>query len=214
MGRSTRKQALVTRGRILDSAERLFEKQGVSRTSLEDIAGAAGVTRGAIYGHFSSKGDLFVAMWERIRPPIDSLYDPGPGGEDDPLGQLRNLLVVMFRLVATRKQDQRVLNIMFHKCELTDDMDELARHSRQITDRDGKRRLALLRKAVRLGQLPQDLNIRRAETMFRAVMLGTLGSWTLAPDSFSLKREAGAMVDGYIDMLKLSPALRNRRTRS
>ena len=101
-----------------------------------------------------------------------------------------------------------MLNIMFHKCELTDDMNELARHSRQITDKDGRRRLALLRTAVKLGQLPKDLNIKRAEVMFRAVMLGTISNWTLAPNSFSLKREAEAIVDGYVDMLRLSPALR------
>lgn len=208
MGRSTRQQALVTRERILDTAELLFEKHGVSRTSLEDIAVAAGVTRGAIYGHFTSKGDLFVAMWQRIRPPVESLYDAGPREEIDPLGQLRDTLVATFKLVSTRKQDQRVLHIMFHKCELTDDMQELARHSRQITDRDGERRLALLRKAVRLGQLPKELNVKRAEVMFRAIMLGTISNWTLAPDSFSLKREAEAIVDGYIDMLRFSPALR------
>ena len=208
MGRSTRQQALLTRERILDTAERLFEKNGVSRTSLEDIAVAAGVTRGAIYGHFTSKGDLFVAMWERIRPPVDNVYDTGLQDKEDPLGQLRNTLVVMFKLVSTKKQDQRVLNIMFHKCELTDDMNELARHSRQITDKDGRRRLALLRTAVKLGQLPKDLNIKRAEVMFRAVMLGTISNWTLAPNSFSLKREAEAIVDGYVDMLRLSPALR------
>ena len=95
MGRSTRQQALLTRERILDTAERLFEKNGVSRTSLEDIAVAAGVTRGAIYGHFTSKGDLFVAMWERIRPPVDNVYDTGLQDKEDPLGQLRNTLAGM-----------------------------------------------------------------------------------------------------------------------
>lgn len=213
MGRSTRQQALVTRERILDTAELLFEKHGVSRTSLEDIAVAAGVTRGAIYGHFTSKGDLFVAMWQRIRPPVDRLNDIGSKDEIDPLGHLRNMLVVMFKLVSTKKQDQRVLHIMFHKCELTDDLDEVARHSRQITERDGRRRLTLLRKAVKLGQLPQELNIKRAEVMFRAIMLGTISNWTLAPDSFSLKREAEAIVDGYIDMLRFSPALRDKPRR-
>ena len=41
MARRTKEEALVTRSRILDSAERLFEERGVSRTSLHDIAQAA-----------------------------------------------------------------------------------------------------------------------------------------------------------------------------
>src|SRR5215468_10863238 len=65
MVRRTKEEALETRNRILDAAERIFEKRGVSRTSLQDIAEAAGVTRGAIYWHFKGKDELFAAMMER-----------------------------------------------------------------------------------------------------------------------------------------------------
>src|SRR3954470_16660398 len=65
MVRRTKEEALATRHSILDAAELLFEKRGVSRTSLQDIAEAAGVTRGAIYWHFQGKEDLFTAMMER-----------------------------------------------------------------------------------------------------------------------------------------------------
>ena len=43
----------------------LFLRQGVSRTSLHEIALEAGTTRGAIYWHFKDKADLFNAMLER-----------------------------------------------------------------------------------------------------------------------------------------------------
>ena len=49
MVRRTKEDALATRNRILDTAECVFERRGVSRTSLNEIALAAGVTRGAIY---------------------------------------------------------------------------------------------------------------------------------------------------------------------
>ena len=71
--RRTRQQARETRDHILDAAERLFAEQGVSRTSLEDIALRAGCTRGAIYGHFRNKGDLFVAMTNRVMLPMEML---------------------------------------------------------------------------------------------------------------------------------------------
>ncbi|KSB87046.1 hypothetical protein LFZ31_05135 [Salmonella enterica subsp. enterica serovar Newport str. S09097] len=45
-------------------ALRLFSQQGVSATSLAEIANAAGVTRGAIYWHFKNKSDLQVGSFK------------------------------------------------------------------------------------------------------------------------------------------------------
>ena len=73
MARRTKEEAEETRQSILDAAERLFHDQGVSRTSLADIASAAGVTRGAIYWHFENKVDLFQAMLERLHLPLEEL---------------------------------------------------------------------------------------------------------------------------------------------
>lgn len=56
-----------TRNVLLDAAEELFARKGFGGASLEDIADAAGYTRGAIYGQFGSKEELFLAVIERHR---------------------------------------------------------------------------------------------------------------------------------------------------
>jgi len=48
MVRRTKEEAEQTRDQILDAAEILFFERGVAHTSLEQIARAAGVTRGAV----------------------------------------------------------------------------------------------------------------------------------------------------------------------
>ena len=73
MERAGRKKTLETRDRILDAAEDVFNECGYSNTTLNEIAEAAGVTRGAIYWHFKNKEDLFQAMCLRIREPMDAL---------------------------------------------------------------------------------------------------------------------------------------------
>ena len=55
----------ATRARILDAAEDVFVKEGFERAQLEQIAAKAGNTRGAVYAHFSSKEDLFLALLEQ-----------------------------------------------------------------------------------------------------------------------------------------------------
>lgn len=56
-----------TRQRLLTEAQRLFRERGYAATSLEQVAEAAEVTKGAIYGHFASKEDLLLSAIEASR---------------------------------------------------------------------------------------------------------------------------------------------------
>ena len=58
-----------TRQRLLAEAQRLFRERGYAATSLEQIAEAAEVTKGAIYGHFASKEDLMLSALEAAPTP-------------------------------------------------------------------------------------------------------------------------------------------------
>jgi AcrR family transcriptional regulator len=58
-----------TRQRLLAEAQRLFRERGYAATSLEQIAEAAEVTKGAIYGHFASKEDLMLSAMEAAQAP-------------------------------------------------------------------------------------------------------------------------------------------------
>ncbi len=65
--RTRQKRLDHTRAMLLDAAEELFVRKGVSGAALEEIADAAGYTRGAIYAHFGGKEELFLAVIERDR---------------------------------------------------------------------------------------------------------------------------------------------------
>lgn len=54
-----------TRDRILASAARVFGQKGFERSSLDEVAADAGMTKGAIYWHFKSKNDLFFALLDQ-----------------------------------------------------------------------------------------------------------------------------------------------------
>lgn len=56
-----------TRTLLLDAAEEIFARKGFEGAALEDIAESAGYTRGAIYSHFGSKAEMFLAVIERQR---------------------------------------------------------------------------------------------------------------------------------------------------
>jgi AcrR family transcriptional regulator len=83
MARVTRAASKArTRQRVLDEAQRLFRERGYAATSMEQIAEAADVTKGAIYGHFTSKEDLLLSAVESAPTPD---YGPALNDQSRPL---------------------------------------------------------------------------------------------------------------------------------
>ena len=62
-----------TRDDLIAAADRLFVEGGFHATSLDQIAAAAGYTKGAVYSNFASKEDLFLAVYEHVAAGGDSL---------------------------------------------------------------------------------------------------------------------------------------------
>jgi TetR/AcrR family acrAB operon transcriptional repressor len=210
MARKTKEEALETRNQILDAAERVFAAQGVSQTSLADIASAAGVTRGAIYWHFKNKVDLFSAMVERVVLPMESMLAAASdnGGHNDPLGSLRSVCIDILRDTVHCQRRRCVLDVMFNKCEYTAEMGAVLQRKRESLQEGSAHVQRVLSEAVALGQLPADLDVMRADIMLYGMLRGLLGHWLFHPELFDLDAEAEKLVDGYFDMLRFSTALR------
>jgi AcrR family transcriptional regulator len=65
-----------TQARLLNAAEEVFVRDGYENAQLDEIAAIAGRSKGAVYTHFKSKEDLFLALFEhRTRSYIDRLAD-------------------------------------------------------------------------------------------------------------------------------------------
>jgi TetR/AcrR family acrAB operon transcriptional repressor len=210
MVRRTKEEAQETRKQILEAAEQAFYDRGVSRTTLADIAALAGVTRGAIYWHFSNKADLVQAMLDSLHEPLEEMARASESEDEiDPLGWTRKLLTHLFQQIASDPKTRRINEILFHKFEFTDEMCDM-RQQRQFVWLDANERIALaLGNASRQGQLPADLNPQRAAICLHAYVHGIIGQWLLVPESFSLQDDAERLVDGILDMLRFSSALRD-----
>ena len=63
-------QSRATRRLFLDTSRELFAEHGYAATSIEDIVQATGLTRGALYHHWTSKEDLFRAVLEDVEQEL------------------------------------------------------------------------------------------------------------------------------------------------
>lgn len=209
MARSTKKEALETRSRILDAAEDVFHARGVSQTSLADIAAAADLTRGAIYWHFENKSDLFNAMCERVKLPLDEIMSAQPEQrETDPLGQFLEDAVQVLRHVVHNERSRKVFDILFNKCEYVEPDDPIVVRQRESFKAGKVKIKTMLTNSVRQGQLPANLDIDLAYVMVHATFSGLLHDWLFAPGNFDLSRDAERLFSATIHMLRMAPTLR------
>ena len=117
MVRRTKEDAEKTREMLLDAAEEVFLTQGVTSSSLNDIARAAGVTRGALYWHFENKQALFDAMHARVKLPMDELYERAMKEEGNALLALKKSCIYALGHVGQNEHARRVFTILLTKCE-------------------------------------------------------------------------------------------------
>lgn len=187
MARRTKAAAEITRQRILDAAERLFYANGVAQTSLEQIAEAAGVTRGAIYWHFTDKVALFKALHEGVRLPQEDLVEQAAsGGDPDPLGLLEHIACASLATLAADRQRQRVYAILLFRCDYLGEMAEALMRQR---DADTAMHANLLRlfmmaqeRAVLSPRWRPDVAVRA----FTAMMRGLWVDWLRYDRNFDL----------------------------
>jgi TetR/AcrR family acrAB operon transcriptional repressor len=198
MVRRTKEEAEATRERILDAAERIFRDKGVANASLDQVARAARVTRGAIYWHFRDKGELFEAMMQRVALPAQAMMERAEkAGATDPLQRLRMSACEVLLRAARDAQVKRIFEISFHRCEYVGDGAairdrQVANHAECLATIESE-----IRACVRQGHLPKGTDARLAAIGTMAYVSGILYHWILDPESFSLERHAESLVDTY-----------------
>jgi TetR/AcrR family acrAB operon transcriptional repressor len=219
MVRRTKSEALETKSRLLDAAERLFQAKGVSSTTLADIATAAGATRGAVYHHFRDKADLFNAMMERVTMPLEaSLAEVGQmaPSHDDPLQSLRDSMTRALRQTASDERTRRVFEVATHKVEYTDEMQAVRERHLRVRNECMAMTRAALRETVRRQGVALPVPLATAALGLHVMVDGLIQNWLLDPGAFDLVNSGRQTMDAYLGGLglRLSPPPRQSRERS
>lgn len=163
MVRKTKEEAEKTRADIIRAAREVFHEHGVVRCSLEKIAKAAGVTRGAIYWHFADKAELFFAMREDVFAPMIErtdaiLYDPTIV---NPLDAIEGSVTEFFRVLIDCPVVRETFEIMISRCEYVDEFasieEEVGRPAYDFLDKiERMYRLAAERGTLHAGISAED----------------------------------------------------------
>ena len=198
--RRTKEESAQTRQRILAAARDMFARQGVTRTSLEQIALAAGVTRGAIYWHFSNKTELFYAMREQVSLPCVDQVDPTLLGADpaDPLAGVERLLRGLINRVETDLATRQTFQILTFKCEyvgeLQRELELQLTHNREFMSKLTQ----AYRRAECANQLRADLKPELAALDTFSFLIGLLRLWLMDEDGMLVRNAAAELIGAHI----------------
>jgi TetR/AcrR family transcriptional regulator, acrAB operon repressor len=126
MARRTKEAALETRAQIIDAARRVFHAEGVNRSTLDKVAKAAGVTRGAVYWHFANKAEIFLAVKQTYTSEFDQLQSLlSPQEDESPLDALGNYLQQLFSALLSNTAARETYEIMMLRCEYVEEFGEV-----------------------------------------------------------------------------------------
>jgi len=202
MARRTKEDALATRNSLLDAAEHVFQAQGVSATSLSDIAAKAGTTRGAIYWHFKDKADLYNAMIERVSLPLENAIYGAPG-HAEPLATLRKAITIALDKTANDPQTRRVFEVATHKVEYVDSLSSVRQRHLAVRGECVGGVKQVLQRAARERGVSMPIPAEAAARGLHALVDGLIQNWLLDPSAFNLPRMGRQVVDSYLAGLGL-----------
>jgi len=199
MPRAPAEQAEQTRRDILAGALTVFAARGYAATRIADVAAELGVTRGAVYGHFSSKADLFLEVVRLSQDPIYALLEESEAVADHPELALRHFIRGWLKLLRDNACHRAAFELVMTKTAFVDDLAVLYDREKRLTrDVIG----ALVRWLGRQGVEDPDFVALHLYTH----LMGITQSWLFNARLFSLHQSLDPLTDHLMRSAALAPA--------
>ena len=198
--RRTKQDSERTRQGILAAAREVFARQGVTRTTFEEIAAAAGVTRGAIYWHFADKTELFFAMREQVAVPMIDQIDLALLRADgsDPVAGVERFLLGILEALESDAAARQTFQIMGFKCEYVGEFErELVLQRLRCSELISKLTQTYVR-AQRAGQLRIGLRPPMAALQTCSFLIGLTRLWLLDGKRSLVRRVARRLISSHV----------------
>jgi TetR/AcrR family acrAB operon transcriptional repressor len=198
--RRTKEDSERTRLQILAAARDVFARRGVIRTTLEQIAKAAGVTRGAIYWHFADKTALFYAMREQVSlPMVDRTgFVWFPQDTADPLGSVERFLRDVLHAMRNDEATRQTWQILGFKCEYVGELErELDAQNSRCSELYASL-TRVYRRAARAGQLRGGLQPATAALATCSFLVGLTRLWLIDGSGRLVRGKADSVIKAHV----------------
>jgi len=196
--RRTKEDAQKTRSAILDAAANIFAEKGPAHASLEEIAKAANVTRGAVYWHFKDKGEIFNSLHERLYQPLaEVILQDLSVGHTNPLQQLCDLCIKLLLELPTDAAKRQTMMLFLVHSNYTGDFAKF----KDIHLAKKTQSLMLFskyfEKAKEEGNLPDSADPLFLTLSIQCYMKGIIIEYLNDPQNINLEKNAKKLVTQF-----------------
>ncbi|MBM4270175.1 MAG: TetR/AcrR family transcriptional regulator [Deltaproteobacteria bacterium] len=199
------------KGGILLTAIDCFTRHGYAGTSIDRIARAAGVTKGALYYHFRDKEQLlFEAVKERIGA-FESYVLGKVEPIADPAKSLRAIARICAENAATDNHRRFILTLMV---EALDTNVTLSGEFREMLRRFRSFHRHLIRSGQESGLFRNDVDASAAAETFVGGILGAEVQFYQDPEAIDVRSSLETHVDQFLAWLTMPPDAQRRATQS
>lgn len=182
----------------MDVAIDCFAKYGSQATSIDRIAKAAGVTKGALYYHFKDKEELlFEAVKNRLGQFERRVVSDLPPTSDAP-SALRQLARVCYDHATKSNHRRLIVTLMI---EALDTNPRLAAQFRDMMHRFREFLRGIVRRGQKSGELRGDIDAAIAAEVYAGAIMGAEIQYYQDPKNFNLAATLDAFVEQYIGWL-------------
>jgi len=196
MPRRTKEDAEKTRQAILDSALDLFSERGIASVSLAQVAAAAGVTRGAVYWHFSGKDQILEELWERVYP----MHLPQPSVSPAEADYLAPIAALVEGFLVALARDEQLQKLLLLTSQSRTDP-KIAPAVKQLSSRELQELADYLEQGRGSGQLRRDISAAGMALYIWGAVEGIADNWLYADSQIDLAGEASGMTAALLQGL-------------
>lgn len=200
MPRRCKEDAERTRKSIIRAARSVFARKGVSRSTLEEVARAAGVTRGAVYWHFKNKKELFFAMREQTVLPLidDAEHCACSVSGDDPLGNVEDFLLSVINAMKKDPATRSVLETMTFRCEFVDELKPALTVQAKHLGAKISTLAEAYRRAGKNGSLREGIDPQTAAVETMSFLIGLVRLWLLDRTGTMVRGHTAAIIKAHV----------------
>ena len=193
--RRTKQEAAATREAVLDAALTIFGRVGYAAATLDDVARAALVTRGAVYWHFGSKAELYATLVTERFGRATAAVLAAAADATTPVAKLRSLLVATLTHLEVDRDYRAIVELTIFKSEALPEIAGSLAAKRAAMQSQRELAASLVADAKALGEVDADVDPPAVAITLLGLVNGLAILWLLDPEAFPLTAQAEQSID-------------------